>query len=81
MNIPEAVLAVAKYRGGGPVRAEQLAGMAELLALIAQEQAESAAKMDCQTQTLIRLTWGLFWLTLALSFVAAVQVYLLLQPG
>ena len=53
--------------------------MAELLALIAEEQSESSAKMERLTEKLIRLTWGLFWLTIALAFVAAVQIYVMLK--
>jgi hypothetical protein len=30
-------------------------------------------------QKVVRLTWGLFWLTLALTFVAAVQLYIMLK--
>jgi hypothetical protein len=46
---------------------------------ISIDQAESAAKMERQTEKIIRLTWGLFWLTLALAFVAAIQLYIMLK--
>jgi len=65
-NIPDAVAGVTKYYGSSFVRAEQMARMAELLALIAKEQADSADKMVRQTRTLIRLTWALVGLSVAL---------------
>jgi hypothetical protein len=46
---------------------------------IADDQSKSAEKMERQTDKIVRLTWGLFWLTLGLAFVAAVQLYIMLK--
>jgi len=46
---------------------------------IADDQSKSAERMERQTKKIVRLTWGLFWLTLALAFVAAVQLYIMLK--
>jgi hypothetical protein len=46
---------------------------------LAEDAAKSAAEMERQTDKIVRLTWGLFWLTLALAFVAAVQLYIMLK--
>lgn len=59
----------------------QLGLAAELQALLAEEQAEAASKLERQTHTLLRLTWGLFMLTVALTLVAAVQIYVLLRQN
>ena len=59
----------------------QLGLAAELQALISEDQSESAAKMERQTRVLVRLTWGLFWLTLVLTLVAAVQIYVVLKQN
>lgn len=48
---------------------------------ISRDQSESAKKMENQTNKIIRLTWGLFWLTLILTFVAAVQLYIMLTSN
>jgi hypothetical protein len=57
----------------------QTSDLAEVMALVAEEQAQSADKVKDQTEKLINLTWGLFWLTLILAFVAAVQLYVMLK--
>ena len=46
---------------------------------ISEEESKAAAKMERQTEKIVRLTWGLFWLTLALAFVAAIQLYIMLK--
>ena len=59
--------------------ADTMHAFARFLADISDEQAQSAAKMERQTEKIIKLTWGLFWLTFALSFVAAIQLYIMLK--
>ncbi len=54
---------------------------AEILVIASQLADISSGRLERQTETLIRLTWGLFWLTLALTFVAAVQIYVVLQQN
>jgi hypothetical protein len=80
----ELIAEIRKFQAMGPTEAgvrqtQQAAAMAELLVLLAEEQAKSAAAVERQTNKIIRLTWGLFWLTLALTFVAAVQLYVVLK--
>ncbi len=50
----------------------QLGDFAELSALIAEQQAESARQMERQTTTLIRLTWAIAILTAVLLFFTVV---------
>jgi hypothetical protein len=57
----------------------QTSDLAELMALVAEEQAQSADKVKDQTEKLINLTWGLFWITLILAFVGAVQLCIMLK--
>jgi hypothetical protein len=67
------------YMDAGPHQNRQTALMGELLVILAEEQEKSSAKMEKQTDKIVRLTWALFWLTLALVFVAAVQLYIMLK--
>ena len=60
---------------------QQIPLMGELMVIVAEEQAVSAEKLERQTTELIvltrkvvRLTWGLFWLTCALLLFTAVQL-------
>jgi hypothetical protein len=53
--------------------------MARIQLILAEHESQTTQAMLRQTDKIIRLTWGLFWLTLALSFVAAVQLYIMLK--
>ena len=78
-SIDQLITEMLAYRGGTTSDTFQRPMMARIHAIVAREQSEAAAKLEKQTSTLIRLTWGLFWLTLALTFVAAVQLYIMLK--
>ena len=57
-----------KERQGPSYVTIQTADFAEVMALVADEQAQSAAKLERQTNTLIRLTWAIAILTAVLLF-------------
>jgi hypothetical protein len=78
-NIDQLISDMLTYRGGTTSDTFQRPIMARIHAIVAKEQSDAAAKLEKQTSTLIRLTWGLFWLTLALTFVAAVQLYIMFK--
>jgi hypothetical protein len=50
----------------GRFQTEQSALMAELLVLLAEEQAKSAQTLERYTRSLVRLTWALVWLAVGL---------------
>jgi integral membrane sensor domain MASE1 len=61
-----------KERRGPQYVTIQTADFAEVMAFVAEEQAQSAVKLERQTTMLIRLTWAIAILTAALLFFTAV---------
>ena len=53
--------------------------LGELFVILAEEQEKASVTMERQTNKLIRLTWGLFCLTVVLAIVAAVQLCIMLK--
>ena len=69
------------HRSGDQTGSRVTARFASLLVVLG-EQADKSTQENLEMQRkVVRLTWGLFWLTLALTFVAAIQIYLLLQSS
>ena len=60
------ILDAIRVAGNNLEHSTQRTRLAELLSLLSEEQAESAAKMERQTKTLVHLTWALVALTAGL---------------
>jgi hypothetical protein len=56
-----------------------IARFAALLVVLSNQAGRVSRENMTLQNKLVRLTWGLFWLTLALTFVGAVQLYSLLK--
>ena len=69
------ILTKMKQHGNERQVSVQLGLMAELQALISAEQAESAAKIERQTQKIIGLTWAIAVLTAALFLLTVYLCY------
>jgi hypothetical protein len=78
-EISQKLQAVTELRGKGDVRTEHFARMVEFLAVIAQQQAEAADKLQRQTQWLIYLTWALVFLSTALLATAFIQTKIMFK--
>jgi hypothetical protein len=66
-------------RPGSETVSRTMSRFAALLVVLSR-QANQATQANLKLQEkVVRLTWGLFWLTLALTFVGAVQLYSLLR--
>ncbi|HZF01277.1 MAG TPA: hypothetical protein VE344_05210 [Methylomirabilota bacterium] len=62
----------------------QVSDLAELMAFVADEQAKSAAKLEHQTDTLIKLTRWLFrltWILVGLTAGLLIFTYFLVKHG
>ncbi len=56
-----------------------MARFASLLAVLSFKADEQTRHNLAMQDKVVRLTWGLFWLTIAICFVAAVQTFLLIS--
>ena len=66
-------------RPGSETVSRTMSRFAALLVVLSRQADEATRANIALQQKVVRLTWGLFWLTLALTFVGAVQLYSLLK--